>query len=120
MDVESWPRWTESMTSVERLDAGPLRVSSSARIVQPKLRPTVWTVTELVPLESFTWTARTAGVTLVGTHLVSAEGDGRTRLDLTAESGGALARVADLLMGGRVRRYVELEAAGMKAAAEAG
>ncbi len=108
------------MTSVERLESGPLRVSSSARVVQPKLRPMVWTVTELVPLESFTWTARTAGMTLTGTHVIRAEGEGRTRLELAAESGGPLARVADLLLGSRVQHYVELEAAGMKAAAEAG
>lgn len=119
VDVESWPRWTESMSSVQRLDSGPLRVGSSARIEQPKLKPMVWTVSELVPERSFTWTARVPGVVVMGKHAIVPDGDGRTRLDLAAEASGPLSLLTDLLTGGRVRRYVGLEAAGMKAAAEA-
>jgi uncharacterized protein YndB with AHSA1/START domain len=119
VDVESWPRWTDSIDSVRRLDEGPLRVGSSARIEQPKLRPMVWTVSELVPERSFTWAARMPGVVVTGEHTITRLDDGRTRLDLAAEGGGPFAFLADLLTGRRVRQYVGLEAAGMKAAAEA-
>lgn len=108
------------MTSVRRLDDGPLRVGSSARIEQPRLRPMVWTVTELVPERGFTWVATVPGLTITGEHTITALPDGRTRLDLVATGTGPLARVADLLAGRRSRRYVDLEAAGTKAAAEAG
>ena len=91
VDVESWPRWTPTMTSVRRLDDGPLRVGSSARIEQPKLRPMVWTVTELVPERSFNWVARVPGLAITGEHTITRLDDGRTRLDLAATSSGPLA-----------------------------
>lgn len=118
VDVESWPQWTVSINSAKRLDDGPLRVGSSARIEQPKLRPMVWTVSELVPEKSFTWAGRVPGLVITGKHTLTALDDGRVRLDLDAEGSGPLAFFADVLTGRRVRHYVSLEAAGMKAAAE--
>ena len=34
-DVERWSEWTETVTRVQRLDDGPLREGSRARISQP-------------------------------------------------------------------------------------
>ena len=47
IDVESWPQTFPTVTTVERLDDGPLRVSSRARIKQPGQPHRVWTVTEI-------------------------------------------------------------------------
>jgi len=51
---------------VERLDAGPLRVASSARIKQPAQTPAVWTVTRLEPTREFTWETRRLGLRMTG------------------------------------------------------
>ena len=118
VDVESWPRWLSTMTSVQRLDDGPLKVGSSARVVQPKMRPMVWTVTELAPERSFTWVADAPGVKVTGEHTITRLDDDRAELELAATTAGPLAFLVDLFAGRRTRDYVAREAAGTKAAAE--
>lgn len=117
-DPVAWPRWTESMREVQLLD-GSLAVGSRVRIVQPRLQPMVWTVTELVPGRELTWTASAPGVVTTGTHSVRSRPDGTAVLRLGLVQRGVLAPVVGLLLGRRTRRYVELEADGLCAAAEA-
>lgn len=115
---QGWPEWTASIDSVEMLDAG-LALGSRVRISQPGMRPLVWTVSEFEPGHVFTWTSTVGGVTTVGSHTVSAlDGGGRSRLALGLTQRGALAPLVGLLLGRRTRRYVGLEAAGLKSAAE--
>ena len=49
IDVERWHEWTASITGAEKLEPGELKVGSKVRVKQPKLPPTVWTVTSLEP-----------------------------------------------------------------------
>jgi len=92
--VEKWPEWTPTMTEVRRLDDGELRVGSTAEVGQPNQPKRTWTVTELAPDHSFTWTARSPGVRLAAGH--------------------AVAPVAALLAGRTIRRLVDLEASSLK------
>ena len=57
VDVESWPELSPTMTAVERLDGGPLRVGSTARVKQPGQRAKVWTVTAVQPGRPVPWRA---------------------------------------------------------------
>ncbi|WP_151081423.1 SRPBCC family protein [Nocardioides cynanchi] len=117
-DVEGWPERIAVYQSVERLDEGPLTVGSRAKVKQDNLAAGVWEVTELVPGESFVWISRQPGVHLVGRHSATAEPDGRARLTLTFEHTGPMAWLITLLYGRLIRRYVDLESAALKAAAE--
>jgi uncharacterized membrane protein len=117
-DVERWPERIAVYQSVERLDEGPLQVGSKARVKQDKLAAGVWEVTEMVAGESFVWASRQPGVRLVGRHFATAEPDGGARLTLTFEHSGAMAWMVTLLLGRLVRRYVDIESAALKAAAE--
>ena len=116
-DVEHWPEWSDSVTSVEPLDDGPLQVGSRLRIAQPGLPTTVWTVTELVEETRFVWHSSSPGVSTVATHEVTGEGTG-SRVTARIEQGGPLSRLARALKGRLVERYLALESAGLKARSE--
>ena len=118
-DVVRWPEWTASMARVELLDCGPLAVGSRVRISQPKLATLVWTVTELEPGRSFTWTAHSPGLFLKGEHCIDPAPGGRVTVTLSMRQGGVLAPLVHLVYGGLTRRYITTEAEGLKGRSEA-
>jgi hypothetical protein len=117
--VTTWPRWTPSMTNVRPLDGDEVREGRRFRISQPGLPDLVWRVTEVRDGESFTWEARSPGVVTVGYHRVDPGSGGETMITIGVRQTGPLAGVVRLLTGARTKRYLGLEAAGLKAAAEA-
>lgn len=114
-DVERWPTWTASMTSVE-LD-GPLTVGATAKIRQPKLPAVTWTVTEVVPGRSFTWASTAPGSRAVGEHEITPTGDGTCEVRLALDQRGPLGSLVGLLYRGLTKRYVQMEADGLAAEA---
>jgi carbon monoxide dehydrogenase subunit G len=118
-DVELWPRLTPSVTSVERMDDGALRVGSRTRIKQPRMAAIVWEVTDLEPGVAFTWVGRSPGVTTTAGHVLEPVAD-RTRLTLTVDHHGPLAGLIARLTARRTARYLNLEANGLKSCAETG
>jgi hypothetical protein len=118
IDVTDWPRWTASMNSVEPLDGAALRPGDRYKISQPRLPVMVWRVTEVRDGESFVWEARSPGVRTAGFHRLAANPDGTTRITIGVDHSGPLAWLVGALTGARTRRYLKLEAAGLKAASE--
>ncbi len=116
-DVAGWPDVTPTMTSVERLDEGPLRAGSRARVVQPRQRPAIWRVRSVEPPRAFVWEATTAGVQLVAGHHLT-EVDGGTRNLLVLDVLGARAPVVGRLAGPMMRRALATENDGFRRAAE--
>lgn len=107
-DIEGWPTVLPTVTSAKRLDAGPLRVGSTARIEQPGLKPAVWTVTELEPGKRFAWWTSLFGVRTDAIHSIEPSGDGATNT-LTLRLHGWRGRVLGTLLGGRMRDTIALE-----------
>ncbi|WP_194922127.1 SRPBCC family protein [Catenulispora rubra] len=117
-DVESWPEWSASMTTVERLQQGDLAVGSSARVTQPKLKAAIYTVTECEPGKSFVWEMKATGVKVRAIHRVEDKGEGHARMVLGIEQSGALSGLIAMFYGKLTRQYVVMEAEGLKKAAE--
>ena len=115
VDIERWSEWTDTVTWVRRLDDGPLRSGSRAKISQPKIPETEYVVTELEPGQSFTWVATGPGVTTTARHTVEALPGGGTRVTLAVEQAGLVGSVMGRFYRGLTDRYLANEAAGLKA-----
>ncbi|TDD42321.1 SRPBCC family protein [Saccharopolyspora elongata] len=116
-DVLNWPEWTPTATSIAALD-GELRVGHRFRVKQPGVAAAVWDVVEVEPGVSFVWATRFAGSRMVATHRIEATDAGsevRLRIDFT----GGFALLLAPVMAGRIRRFVEAEAAALKRTCEA-
>ena len=118
VDVETWPEWTASIREVKGLDGAVLAFGSRVRIKQPRMPSLVWEVSEFEPTTSFTWRSSSPGVTTVGSHVVTATTTNRVTVTLGIHQSGPLAPIVRLLAGARTRRYVQMEADGLKKCAE--
>ena len=117
-DLEAWPRRIETVDVVELLTPGPITGGSQVRLKQPKLPEGTWDITVWDAPSYFEWTQKTGGITSVAGHRVEALGEGRARLTLTLDMRGLLIPVMALFYKGLTNRYMNLEAEGMKRAAE--
>ncbi|WP_329203345.1 MULTISPECIES: SRPBCC family protein [unclassified Streptomyces] len=118
-DIEGWPRWTVSKTSVRLLSGGPVAVGSEAEVRQLKLATEVWQVTEMEAGRSFEWRSQNPVFTTISTHQIEPLGAGRSRVVLGLQQKGFMAPLLALAYGKLTRRYVDMEAAGLKRYCEA-
>ena len=116
--LEEWPRRIETVDSVELLTPAPITKGSRVRLKQPKLPEGTWDVTVWDAPSYFEWTQKASGATSVAGHRVEALGEGRARLTLTLDMRGLLIPIMMLFYRDLTNRYMNLEAEGMKLAAE--
>jgi uncharacterized protein YndB with AHSA1/START domain len=116
-DIERWQEWTSTVTSITRLDDGPLKVGARARIRQPKLPRADWTITSLREGHGFTWETRSPGVTIIANHFVEPASVG-TRATLSLRFHGLLGPLIAWMTKGLNVRYLAIEAAGLKRRSE--
>jgi uncharacterized membrane protein len=116
-DVERWPEWTATMSSVQRLESGPFGVGSRARVLQPRLRAAVWQVTGYENQRNFTWSTRSPGLRMTAGHLIAPQDQGCS-VTLSFELSGLIAPLAARLYGSLIERYMTTEAQGLKRRSE--
>jgi uncharacterized membrane protein len=117
-DVEHWPDWTASVTSLTGLDGPALAVGKRFAIKQPGMQKLVWKVTEIDPGSSWTWVQRSPGVLVTARHDVITQPGGRTLVRQQLDQRGVLGALVGRLMAKKTKRFLELEAQGLKAHSE--
>ena len=117
-DVERWPEWTDSVTTLVALDGPGLAVGKRFEIKQPRMPKLVWEVTDVAPGKSWTWVQRSPGGLTVASHDVTAIAANRTRVRQQIDQRGPVGAVVGLLMRRMTRRYLELESQGLKGRSE--
>jgi hypothetical protein len=113
-DVERWPDWTASVTRVVPLDGPGIEVGKRFEIKQPRLPKLVWEVTQVDPRVSWTWRQRSPGGTTLGRHEVLSQDADRTLARQSIDQRGPIGVAVGLLMLRLTKRYLALEAAGLK------
>lgn len=116
-DLEQWPSWTPTMKRVTKLTPGPLAKGTAARIVQPKLMPGVWRVTEIHEGRDFTWVQWKPGLRITATHVIQSTPVG-ARVTVSIRLSGVLAPIMGLFVRRLNRNYLAAEARGLKARSE--
>jgi hypothetical protein len=112
-NVEEWPERTASITSAEVLGNGILSQGSEIVIKQPGAPESTWVVTEYSEGNSFTYEMRKSGLVTTAYHVVEAELPTGSSLTLIFSMQGRLAKVWGLLMGRKIRTFLQLEAEGL-------
>jgi uncharacterized protein YndB with AHSA1/START domain len=117
-DVERWPEWTASISSVKRSRTGPMAVGERVVVTQPRLPTLTYTVTEVDEGRSFTWSAGSAVSRGVGEHVLTPRVNGGCTATLRLTQRGPGARLVGGLLDRITRRYLRMEAEGLKARSE--
>jgi uncharacterized membrane protein len=117
-DVEHWPDWTQSVTSLVGCDGPDLAVGKRFSIKQPGMSTLVWKVTEIDPGSSWTWVQRSPGVDVSARHWVIPRPYGRTLVRQELEQGGPLGALVGRMMRRKTKRFLQLEAHGLKTRCE--
>jgi uncharacterized protein YndB with AHSA1/START domain len=118
-DVERWHQWTASVSSVRRSRSGPLTVGEQVVVEQPRLPTLTYTVTAVDEGRSFTWAAGSRASQGVGEHVLTPRIAGGCTATLRLTQKGPAARLVGAVLNRITRRYVRMEAEGLRARCEA-
>jgi uncharacterized membrane protein len=113
-DVERWPEWASSVRDVRFVRGSAVEPGARARIEQPRLPKAEWEVTALEPGRAWTWESRAPGIRTVATHTLEAVGPASTHVRMTLTQRGPLGAVMGRVYAALTRKYLAIEAAGLK------
>ena len=112
-NVAHWHEWTPAVTKVEVLNTPELKLGNRYKVVQPKLQPVVWTITELNSA-NFTWESKSPGMHMVAEHVVKSINANQSEVTLTFAFNGWLGNLIGKMYGKMTEEYVRTEAQSLK------
>jgi uncharacterized membrane protein len=112
--VTDWPTWLPTVSSVEALDGQQLALGARYRIIQPKLPPATWTVTNLEPPRRFAWESRSPGILVVADHIIEDASPGKSKVVLRISFSGWLSAPAGWFARSITESYLAQEAVALK------
>jgi uncharacterized protein YndB with AHSA1/START domain len=118
VDVERWAAWTASVERIVALDGPGIDIGKRFEIKQPRLPKLVWEVTDVDPGVAWTWRQHSPGGTTLASHEVIPQPGGTTLVRQQIDQRGPIGVTVGALMRRLTRRYLELEAQGLKARSE--
>ena len=117
VDLAAWPSWNPTVSTVEVLDAPPLRPGLRARLKQPGNRPAMWTVTRVVEGEIYEWETRAIGMVVTALHRFEPTSNG-THVILSIDVDGPTTPLLGWIVARVSRKFLPMEAAALKRVCE--
>ena len=117
-DVTRWPQWLPTVTHVVALDGESIVVGARYRVQQPRLRPAVWTVTEVEGSQRFVWEAYLTGIRMIAEHAVVEKAQDVSEVILRYSFDGLLGGIVGRIFRPIVTRYLAQEATALKHSVE--
>lgn len=118
LDLEAIPSVTPTITAVDLLDDGPIRVGTRARLRQPGLPQRTWTVEEVEEPSRFVWATTLLGVRMLAIHRMEAVDGDRCELTLEVRFEGRGASLLSTVGRRSIGAALATEAAGFAEAAQ--
>ena len=113
MDFGQWKQWTASITEMSILNNDRPGTGARIKILQPKLPPAIWTITESLLDSSLTWEKRSFGIVMLSEHLVLTGKNG-TSVTIRMTYQGPFAGLFYMLTHTLTDRYMTMEIDGLK------
>ena len=112
-DVAHWHEWTPTVTKVEVLNTPEIKLGNRYKVIQPKLQPVIWTVTELNSA-NFTWESKSPGMHMVAEHIVKSINANQSEVTLTFAFNGWFGNLIGKMYGKMTEDYIQTEAQSLK------
>jgi hypothetical protein len=112
-ELSQWNQWTKSIIAISFLKNDRFKTGAKIKVLQPKLLPAIWTITEISENKSMVWKKKSTGLKMTANHFIQDFGEGSiVKLQIIYQ--GFLAMFFYRLTSSLTDTYLTMEIAGLK------